>query len=476
MDVEVRQRGTLEELQSGVEDGDLEFGLLIPPGYDEALRGGRGRRSSSSWPGPEGMFAALSQGIETAVAEQSAQIRAARIAADLAEIDFAAALEGARNAQDALEGISVEEVTLGEATFPSIGNPFALGAQNQTVLFMFLTSMTAATQLLLTRQLGVSRRMLATPTPGPLHPARRAAGPLRHRHDAGPLHRRSPRRVLFGVRWGDLLGASMVIVVFALVGTGAAMVVGVFARNPDQAGSIGIVFGMILGALGGAMVPGELFDEPISTISMFTPHYWAIDAFRDLVFYEAACQRHPHPAGGAGRLRRRCSSASAPGACAARSPAADRPPRRPRRLRAAARQRQLVGDVAEVVEVVVVGPVVGAVGQVRQVGAEVLAEEHAEDVHAGVVGGHLVVEPGQVVGAQRAEADAVGLGRAVDAVDVAADERSLVAADDDDGLLVGGPVEQHLDELADAVVGEGQLLGEEVALAPVVDGRFLGRP
>jgi ABC-2 type transport system permease protein len=65
------------------------------------------------------------------------------------------------------------------------------------------------------------------------------------------------------------------------------MVVGVFARNPDQAGSIGIVLGMILGALGGAMVPIELFDESMATISKLTPQYWAIDAFRELVFFRA---------------------------------------------------------------------------------------------------------------------------------------------------------------------------------------------
>jgi ABC-2 type transport system permease protein len=284
VDVEVRQRGTLEELQSGVEDGFLEFGLLIPPGYDQALRGGEDAELILV-ARPEGVFAALSQGVSSAVAEQSAQIRAARIAADHAEIDFAAALEGARNAQDALAGISVEEVTLGEATFPSISNPFALGAQNQTVLFMFLTSMTAATQLLLTRQLGVSRRMLATPTPVRSILLGELLGRLAIAMMQG-LFIVIASTVLFGVRWGDLLGASMVIVFFALVGTGAAMVVGVFARNPDQAVSIGIVFGMILGALGGAMVPGELFPEPISTISMFTPHYWAVDAFRELVFYE----------------------------------------------------------------------------------------------------------------------------------------------------------------------------------------------
>ena len=57
--------------------------------------------------------------------------------------------------------------------------------------------------------------------------------------------------------------------------------------TPTRPVSIGVVAGMILGALGGAMVPGELFPEPISTISMLTPHYWAIDGLRDLVFYGA---------------------------------------------------------------------------------------------------------------------------------------------------------------------------------------------
>ena len=286
VDVDVRERSTLDELRSGVEDGQLDFGLLIPPGYDEALRGGEDVELTLV-ARPEGIFAALGQGIETAAAEQSAQIRAARITAEHADIDFEAALEQVHAAQGALEGISVETTTLGEATFPSMGNPFALGAQSQTVLFMFLTSMTAATQLIVTRQLGVSRRMLSTPTP--LRSI--LIGELLGRFGIAlvqGLFIVIVSSLLFSVTWGSLPGASMVIVSFALIGTGAAMVVGVFARNPDQAGAVGMVAGMLLAALGGALVPGKLFPEPVSTISMLTPHYWAIDAFRDLVFEGAS--------------------------------------------------------------------------------------------------------------------------------------------------------------------------------------------
>ncbi len=285
VDVAIRDRDSLEQLQQGVEDGDLEFGLLIPPGYDEALRAGTPVELTVV-SRPESIFAALGQGIQTAVAEQSARIRAATVAADFAGVDFDVALDTAAAIQADLEGITVEEVTLGESTFPSIGNTFALGAQSQTVLFMFLTSMTAATQLVLTRQLGVSRRMLASPTPV------RAIllGELLGRFGIAMVQGLFivvASALLFDVEWGDLAGASAVIVTFALVGTGAAMLVGVYARNPDQAGSIGVVVGMVLGALGGAMVPVELFQEPISTIAQLTPQYWAIDALRALVFYGA---------------------------------------------------------------------------------------------------------------------------------------------------------------------------------------------
>jgi ABC-2 type transport system permease protein len=284
--VEVRERAALEDLRTGVEKGDLEFGLYIPPGYDAGLRAGKDVELTIV-ARPEGIFAALGQGIETAAAQQSARIRAARVAAGFAGTDFDATLEQARELQASMAGISVEQVTTGDATFPSIGNPFALGAQSQTVLFMFLTSMTAATQLVLTRQLGVSRRMLATPTPI----RSILLGELLGRFAIAMLQGVFivvVSSLLFGVSWGNLVGASVVVVLFALVGTGAAMVVGVFATDPDQAGSIGVVAGMVLGALGGAMVPGELFSEPISTISRLTPHFWAIDAFRELVFYQAA--------------------------------------------------------------------------------------------------------------------------------------------------------------------------------------------
>jgi ABC-2 type transport system permease protein len=283
--VDIRERATLDELRDAVESGELAFGLAIPPGYDDALRAGQDVEVSLV-SRQDSVLPAMRQVVQAAVARQSAQLRAARVAADHADIAFEDALEAARARQAEAAGIAVRTTTLGQATIPSGGNIFALGAQAQTILFMFLTSMTAASQLILTRQLGVSRRMLSTPT----RVRSILLGELGGRFAIAMMQGLFivlVSSLVFGVSWGDTAGAATVIVLFALVGTGAALTVGVFARNADQASALGVVLGMVLGALGGAMVPLEFFDEPISSLARLTPHAWAIDAFRDLVYANA---------------------------------------------------------------------------------------------------------------------------------------------------------------------------------------------
>ncbi len=282
LSIEISEYDSREDLRAAVEDGAIGAGLVIPDGYDEVLR--RNRVAELLMIArPEDRMSALRQGVEAAAARQSAQVRAAHVAVEHAGSGFATALERARMTQAALPGVDVVATSVGTSVFPAAAGPFALGAQSQVVLFMFLTSMTAATQLVLSRDLGVSRRMLATRTPV------RAIllGELLGRFAVAMMQGVFivlVSSLLFGVTWGDLLGATLVVVLFALVGTGTAMIIGVFARNPDQAGTIGVVAGMVLGAIGGAMVPAELFSEPMTTLSRLTPHAWAIDAMRDLAF------------------------------------------------------------------------------------------------------------------------------------------------------------------------------------------------
>jgi len=278
--LELKEPATVEELRARVEDGTLEIGVIVPPGYDATLRGGGvadvvilGQQRSA--------VSALGEAVDAAIAGQAAVVQAARLAASREGISFDAALATARSVQGEMAGVTVAVERIGEGIFPAATGAFAPGAQSQLVLFMFLTSMTAATQLILTRQLGVSRRMVAAPVRVGTILVGETLGRFGVAMVQG-LFIVLLSAVAFGVSWGDPLAAGIIVVLFALVGTGAAMVVGVFGNNPDQAGALGIMAGMLLGALGGAMVPLEIFPEPARTIAYLTPHAWAIQGLREV--------------------------------------------------------------------------------------------------------------------------------------------------------------------------------------------------
>ena len=281
MRLEIKPFASDAELIDAVEEARIEMGLVIPPGYDSTLRSGGGvtiRLVAQ----PAGQIV-LGEAVAAAVAEQSARVRAARLVEDEGAGGFDAGMEAARDAQAALPGVTVAVTDVGTRIFPEAMGMFSLGAQSQLVLFMFLTSMTAATQLILTRQLGVSRRMLSTPTSMGSILVGETLGRFAVAMVQG-LFIVLVSTVAFGVGWGDPLAAGLLVVAFALVGTGTAMALGVFANNVDQAGTLGVFAGMMLGALGGAMVPIEVFSETLKTIAHLTPHAWALDGFRELVF------------------------------------------------------------------------------------------------------------------------------------------------------------------------------------------------
>ncbi len=276
--LEVRTPPDEARLRAAVEEGSLELGLLVPAGYDAALRDGSRTEVTVIGP-PTTVLSALRRAVDTAVAEQGTRVRAARLVQAEAGLPFDEAIAIAAAVQVQTPGVEVTVERIGEGIFPEGTAAFAPGAQSQLVLFMFLTSMTAATQIILSRQLGVSRRMLAAP----IGITTIVVGEILGRFGVAMVQGLFIvflSAIAFGVPWGDPLAAGMIVVAFALVGTGAAMVVGVFANDADQAGALGVMAGMLLGALGGAMVPLEIFPEPVHTIAYLTPHAWAIQGLR----------------------------------------------------------------------------------------------------------------------------------------------------------------------------------------------------
>ena len=220
-------------VRDAVERGSVDAGLVLPDLYDARLRDGE--TVEVRYIGPEGTVAvALETAIGAEVARQAAAVSAARLAADELGGSVDEQLATVVEVRSSLPELEVATQTAGSETFPRSLLGFALGAQSQLVLFVFLTSLTGATQLILTRTLGVSRRMLSTPTSA----ATIVAGEALGRFGVAMIQALIiviASAVAFGVAWGDPLGATAIVIAFSLVGAGAAMLVGAVAGNAEQA-------------------------------------------------------------------------------------------------------------------------------------------------------------------------------------------------------------------------------------------------
>ena len=107
---------------------------------------------------------------------------------------------------------------------------FEAGAYSELVFFVFLTSLTGSAALIQSRRLGISRRMLSTPTP--------------------------VRTILVG-EWLGRFGVPMVRGLFIMFGS--ALVFGVDWGDPLAAAAILIVFS--LGAAAPGMLMGSVFEQ-----------------------------------------------------------------------------------------------------------------------------------------------------------------------------------------------------------------------
>jgi ABC-2 type transport system permease protein len=152
---------------------------------------------------------------------------------------------------------------------------------------MFLTALTSSTALIRSRRLGVSERMFSTPT---------TAGTIIGGETLGRylvvmvqgVFIVLGARLLFDIDWGDPIAAMLVVSAFALTGTGAGMILGSTFSTEQQASGFAIFGALMLAAIGGSMVPLEIFPDTMVAVAHLTPHAWGNDAFSELILHDGA--------------------------------------------------------------------------------------------------------------------------------------------------------------------------------------------
>ena len=270
-----------DELTEAVERGTVQAGVVIPAGASGGAEAGT-QVEIEFLARPDGAGPQLQSIVSAAVARVMTPVAAAQFGAEKTESSFDEALTVARSQTALAPGLEVETTAVGDALFPSTLGRFDLGAAQQLVLFTFLTALAGSAALILTRKLGVSRRMLSTPTSTGTIVSGEGAGRWAVAMVQG-LYIIAVTYLLFRVDWGDPLGALLILVAFSAVGAGAGMLMGAVFSNDQQAGGIGVVVSLGLAALGGCMLPIELFSPTMTRVAHLTPHAWALDGFAELV-------------------------------------------------------------------------------------------------------------------------------------------------------------------------------------------------
>lgn len=176
--------------------------------------------------------------------------------------------------------VTVRSVDEREEQFAGLGQ-FEFGASGQLLLFTFLSSLAGSATLIQARRLGVVARTLAAPVSATQLVGGQVLGRFAIAFFQGG-YIMAASSLLFGVEWGNLPAALLVLLVFALVSAGAAMVLGSVLDHEGAAAGAGIGLGLVLAGLGGSMTPLEFFPETMRTVANITPHAWAYEALADL--------------------------------------------------------------------------------------------------------------------------------------------------------------------------------------------------
>lgn len=263
-----------------LEREDITALVVVPVGYDDSIASGEATELEY-WVIPTSDGFEMQSLVRSVIADQNAAIRASRLVGEQTGIPLTEASE--RVSAIAGDIAAVDVVTVdpdGDAYVDADAVGFV--AAQELILFMFLMGMVAASALVQSRQLGVTQRMLVTPATA----AHVVAGEGLGRFAIAVIQGAfiiGATALLFGLDWGSWPATAAIVVSFALVATAAALFVGALVTNESQSSAIGMSLGLALAALGGCMVPFEIFPSWLRSVAHITPHAWAVDALTEVI-------------------------------------------------------------------------------------------------------------------------------------------------------------------------------------------------
>jgi ABC-2 type transport system permease protein len=290
------------------------FGSMFRTGERSAPRdvavwaeGARGQRVAAAIDASGG-FRAVAEATPGAVraAVAAERVRIGVVAAETGPIELAldegAPLQSRAPLEAALRAIVTAAITGAVAdpglvvvrTPPGIDQPlrgitsFQVAVPGNSVLFGFFLAITVALSFVEERRSGTWRRVLAAPVHrGAMLVAKLVPYVLMGLLQFGFLF--GIGAVFFGMRVGGSIVA-LVAVTFCVVlcATALGLAIAALGGTEKQVGSIGSISLLIMGLLGGTMVPRLQMPDLMARISHAVPHSWALDGYYTLLVRDGA--------------------------------------------------------------------------------------------------------------------------------------------------------------------------------------------
>ncbi len=89
--------------------------------------------------------------------------------------------------------------------------------------------------------------------------------------------------VVFGMKLGNLPGLVIISFALAAAANGLGLLVAALGKTEPQVNGLSVLLAITLSALGGMMVPTFIMPNLMKTLSLFTPHAWALAGYHDII-------------------------------------------------------------------------------------------------------------------------------------------------------------------------------------------------
>lgn len=280
-DLRVRTYPSLKAATKGVARGEVLTAVVLPAGMDARIRQGHPVTIGVMTEPANSNQQAAATAVDSVIAAVGARVQAAQFATAHAggSLSKNLILVDSLVPKVAAVGVDTQQV---ETTAKILPEGYSYTAPTMLVLFVFLTALSAGANIIETRRLGMYERMAAAPVHiGTIVMGEFLTFTLVALGQSAIIL--SIGAGLFGVSWGNPLAAAALVVIWALVGSGAGMLAGTVFKTPEQCSAAGPTLGIVCGMLGGCMWPLAILSNTFREVGHAVPQAWAVDAWTDLL-------------------------------------------------------------------------------------------------------------------------------------------------------------------------------------------------